>query len=112
VATQVQIAPHALRQIAQMGQSTEHLNPHDGAVAVVGLRDIAYGLSRMWEAYVAERLARIGWQTRTFRKPDAAIEWLRETLRKAHGLEISLDPAQYASHAGDGPPSSPTAPSP
>jgi len=65
----VVISPTTLRRLAKMGKETWDLNPRGDAVAVVGIMDIAYGLSRMWKAYVSERSSQLGWATRAFSNP-------------------------------------------
>jgi hypothetical protein len=41
-------------------------------VAVIASQDVAFGMSRMWEAYVHAT----AWQTQVFRDPAAARDWL------------------------------------
>lgn len=85
-------------QIARMGQATVAHNPRDGAVAVVGTTDLAFGMARMWQAYVDERLSSIGWSTLATREMDEAVGWLVEAMRSRHGREI--EPALRAQLAG------------
>lgn len=84
-------------QIARMGQATAVHNPRDGAVAVVGTSDLAFGMARMWQAYVDERLSAIGWSTLATRDMDEAVRWMVEAMRSQHGLEVgSVLQAQLA----------------
>lgn len=75
-------------ELARMGQATAEHNPRDGVVAVVGASDLAFGMARMWEAHVDERLTSIGWSTRATRDLDEAVRWIAEAMRARHGLEV------------------------
>jgi hypothetical protein len=43
-------------------------------VAIAAPRDYAFGMARMWQAFVEDT----GWNTAVFRSRAAASDWLRE----------------------------------
>jgi len=52
-------------------------------VALVGSRNIVYGLARMWASYMHDS----GWETHVFRTREEAEAWIRERIRDKHGVD-------------------------
>jgi hypothetical protein len=56
-------------------------------VAVVAEQLLAYGLTRMWEAFAIE----IGWETQAFRAGAAAEAWIRTRLKEKFDIELATE---------------------
>ena len=74
-ATGIEISPATLERVAGLcaAASEQGVNP---VVAVVVPSDVAFGLSRMFEALATFT----GWRIRTFRSLDDAVQWIRESV--------------------------------
>lgn len=57
-------------------------------VAVVGDRDLVFGLARMWQVFARET----GWTTEVFRSRDEAEAWLREKVEEIWSVRPALEP--------------------
>ncbi len=66
-----------LKRVASLDIRASKVNPNM-LVAVVGDRDIVFGLSRMWEAFVDDAPLKTG----TFRTLEDAEDWLKLNLPK------------------------------
>jgi hypothetical protein len=73
--------------LAELHKSMEHVLP-DCVVAVVGEKDVVFGLGRMWQARLEIR--DLAWETRVFRARSDAETWIRQRMREKHGFEATL----------------------
>lgn len=66
-----------IREVAQMcvGAAESNVNP---VVAIAGTKDLAFGLSRMFEMLVSES----HWQVSVFRTQEEAISWIRKIVKE------------------------------
>lgn len=69
--TELEVSADDVRSIASINAQLAHQNPH-AAVAIVAPRNSAFGIARMWEAYVVDT----GWHTGVFRTLPEAEAWL------------------------------------
>ena len=74
-----------IRVKAEMDEMAAKTNP-DVVVAITASKDVMFGLSRMWEAFVDE----IGWKTRVFRSRTEAELWIKETIKEQSGLDLTI----------------------
>jgi hypothetical protein len=54
-------------------------------LGVASPRDLGFGLSRMWEAFMEE----IGWETMTFRSRPQAEDWIRQRMLQKFGMHFA-----------------------
>ena len=54
-------------------------------LAVASPRDLGFGLSRMWEAFMDQ----IGWETMTLRSRPQAEAWIQQRMLEKFGIEIA-----------------------
>jgi len=73
--TDVDVPSAEMTQLAKQDTQAAASNPNM-LIAMVGDRDLTYGLARMWEAYAAGP----GLETMVFRNRAAAEEWIRGKL--------------------------------
>ena len=71
----VEVGSEAVRDIAHLCQAAYEANP-GLLVALCATEDRAFGLSRMWEAFLGSP----SWETMAFRTRPPAEEWLRARL--------------------------------
>lgn len=64
------------------------LHQPDYIVAVVAKSDLAYGVSRMWEA-IAETKG-IHWETMVFKTRMDAEKWIKHTVKEKYGLNLTM----------------------
>ena len=57
-------------------------------MAIVAPRDLEYGLSRMWQAFVEDN----GWETMVFRSREQAEEWVREKVSQNFSTDLDEFP--------------------
>ncbi len=74
---EIMVTADDLRDVASLDIRASKVNPSK-LVAVVGERDIVFGLSRMWEAFVDDAPLK----TRVFRTLEDAEDWLKLSLPK------------------------------
>ncbi len=74
---EIMVTANDLKEVASLDIRASKVNPSI-LVAVVGERDIVFGLSRMWEAFVDDAPLK----TRTFRTLEDAEDWLKLSLPK------------------------------
>ena len=60
----------------------------DPILAVVAMKDLEFGLSRMWETMV--ELSGIEWETKIFREREKAEIWIKDKIRKKYNVEITF----------------------
>jgi hypothetical protein len=65
------ISSEEIQAVAKQDRKAASINPNM-LVALVGEKDLIFGLSRMWEAYVGEA----SMETRVFRTLEEARDWL------------------------------------
>ena len=75
-ADKVAVSGADVQQMAAQDKEASAINP-DMLIATVGSTTVLYGLSRMWELYVAETL-----ETHVFRTVEEAQKWLWEQLKE------------------------------
>jgi hypothetical protein len=66
-----------LRAISAKDTKASKINPNM-LIAVVGKKDVIFGLARMWEAFSYDS----PFETMVFRKMEDAQQWIREKLHK------------------------------
>ena len=66
-----------LRAISNQDKKASEINPKM-FIAVVGEKDVIFGLARMWEAFSYDS----PFETMVFRKIEDAQQWIREKLHK------------------------------
>ncbi|MGE9295044.1 MAG: hypothetical protein ACQKBV_01975 [Puniceicoccales bacterium] len=76
LATVSSLTTEAIKDVACVCETLND-NLAGGRLAVVLARDLDYGLSRIWLAYVDDHLT---FESRLFRERDAAVTWLEEGL--------------------------------
>ncbi len=74
---EIMVTANDLKEVASLDIRASKVNP-SMLVAVVGERDIVFGLSRMWEAFVDDAPLK----TRVFRTLEDAEDWLKLSLPK------------------------------
>ncbi len=74
---EIMVTTNDLKEVASLDIRASKVNP-SMLVAVVGERDIVFGLSRMWEAFVDDAPLK----TRVFRTLEDAEDWLKLSLPK------------------------------
>ncbi len=86
--TELAAGSEIAQQLASLGDHVVGDNARDGVVAVVGASDLTFGMARMWQAHVEQRLSSLGWSTLATRSMDEAVEWIAAAMRVRHGLEV------------------------
>ena len=66
-----------IRAISNQDKKASEINPNM-LIAVVGEKDVIFGLARMWEAFSYDS----PFETMVFRKMEDAQQWIREKLHK------------------------------
>ena len=79
---QIDFSTPALEHIAEMFIKAMKVNP-DAIVATVADKDLAYGISRMFEALVIEE----GWEIDVFKSKENAVEWIKERAKSKFGID-------------------------
>jgi DNA topoisomerase VI subunit B len=79
------VAPSEMEKIVQQDRQMAAMLPDGVIVALVAEQNVAYGLARMWEAFVAG----INWETQSFRGEDEARAWIRERLKDKFKIELT-----------------------
>lgn len=74
-----------IKDAAQLGVAASRDMPNFVA-AIYANSDAAFGLARMWEAYVQQT----GWKTHVFRSRHEAVAWLKTAAEKISGRQITL----------------------
>jgi hypothetical protein len=81
------ITPSELGRIVELQESIVEVNT-DALVAVVGPRDLVYGVARMWQAMAST----LGIEAEVFREAHAARVWLSTKVQGRFGFPPALDP--------------------
>ena len=68
---------------SQDKRASEHIP--DGVLAVVAKKDLAFGISRMWETIV--QITGLKCETMVFRERQDAEVWLRERVKEKFGID-------------------------
>ena len=87
--TELAAGSDIVQLVARAGDGATEYYPRFGAVAVVGASDLAFGMARMWEGHVSQRLGQVEWSTSATRSRDEATRWLCEVMRNRHGLDVT-----------------------
>ena len=87
-AESLELSTDEIRLIAQQDTLVAAIVPKGTIVAVVAAKDLAFGLARMWEAFVGDT----EWETRTFRSRSHARSWVRERVKARFGLALKNTP--------------------
>ncbi|MBN1515076.1 hypothetical protein JXA32_00750 [Candidatus Sumerlaeota bacterium] len=74
-----------VEKIAVQDRAAARVNP-DMFIAIVGKRDLVYGLSRMWEAMTEEA----PFETKVFRELSDAQEWIQSKLLNNNRKHMQL----------------------
>lgn len=82
----IEISSDAVRGISQMCVNAARENP-DSTVAIVGSRDLVFGLARMLEALAQDA----PWEISVFRTRSSAVAWIRERMRERFGMDVLKD---------------------
>jgi hypothetical protein len=98
-AERVEYTTADLHRLARLDHALAPYTRQGIAVAIVAPRDLEFGLSRMWQAFVQDN----GWDTMVFRNRMHAEEWIRE--RVSHNFKADLD--EFPDHPGEENSSSP-----
>ncbi|MDY6951895.1 MAG: hypothetical protein SWE60_10300 [Thermodesulfobacteriota bacterium] len=75
--TDVFISSSEIEELAIEDKEASAVNPNM-LIALVGRKDLIYGLSRMWEAFTDDS----PFETMVFRKMEDAQQWIKEKLQK------------------------------
>lgn len=70
------VTPGEIKIIAEIDKAASVVNP-DITIVIVSPTELQFGMSRMWQAYVEEKIFR----TRIFRDRKSADEWIREEMK-------------------------------
>jgi hypothetical protein len=86
-ATKIEIPTPAIHEVARLCREAAEVNP-EIVVALLVETDLAFGLSRMWQALVDE----VPWEVQVFRRADEAREWIVDRVRTRWGIiDLRLD---------------------
>ena len=77
-----------LQKLARLDHALAPYTRDGIAVAIVAPRDLEYGLSRMWQAFVENN----GWETMVFRSREKAEEWVREKVSQNFSTDLDEFP--------------------
>ena len=75
--TDVFISNSEIEELAIQDKKASEINPNM-FIALVGTKDLIFGLSRMWEAFTHDS----PFETMVFRKMEDAQQWIKEKLQK------------------------------
>ena len=75
--TRIDLPSSSVKSIARYCKEASRINP-DAVVTIVAPQDLAYGLSRMWEAHM--EVKKTGFETMTFRKREDADAWINSKM--------------------------------
>ncbi len=87
-ADSLDLSTDEIRLIAEQDTLMAAIVPTGTIVAVVAGKDLAFGLARMWEAFVGDT----EWETKAFRSRARAESWIRERVKEKFGLDLKDDP--------------------
>jgi len=76
-ASEVSASESDIRAISNQDKKASEINPNM-LIAVVGEKDVIFGLARMWEAFSYDS----PFETMVFRTMEDAQQWIREKLHK------------------------------
>lgn len=85
-ATSVDVTAQDIREVAELDIDASRNFPNV-LVAIFAQDTLAFGLARMWQAYVSKS----GWKTAVFRNRASAVAWLKAEVAKRTGLATTLD---------------------
>lgn len=84
-ASSVDVTADDIRDIAEIDVEASRTLPNV-LVAVFAQDALAFGLARIWQAYVSES----GWTAAIFRNRASAVAWLKREVAKRSGTAITL----------------------
>jgi len=84
--TEFNLSSEDIQNIARYDIEAAKTNPKI-VVALVGEKDLIYGLSRMWEAYVSDT----GFRTMVFRTRAEAETWLKQTVKQRFNIDVAIE---------------------
>ena len=79
--TSIDLSGSSVESIARYCKEASRINP-DAVVTIVAARDLVFGLSRMWEAWLEDT----DWETMIFRTSEGAEEWVRQRVEEKYGI--------------------------
>jgi hypothetical protein len=77
-----------LQKLARLDHALAPYTRDGIAVAIVAPRDLEFGLSRMWQAFVEDN----GWETMVFRSRKRAEAWIREKVSQNFSTDLDEFP--------------------
>ena len=77
----VDVPSSDIELVARLCKEAAVVNP-EAVVANVAEKDIAFGLSRMWEILIDET----NWEVMVFRKRGDAEAWIKEKVKEKYGI--------------------------
>jgi hypothetical protein len=81
----VEISNTELEKVTELDKKAAAIIP-DRVVAIVAGKDVIFGLSRMWEAYMGGA----GWETHVYRSRKEAETWIKARVKEKFGIEPTL----------------------
>lgn len=81
-AQKILVSADAIQRVAELCKKTAASHP-EVIVAQVGESDLIFGLSRMFQAYIAD----LPWEIRLFRTRPEAEAWLRQKAFEKFGIQ-------------------------
>lgn len=99
-ATEVQITPEELHEIAATDERAAHFRP-DATVVIVAPNDAIFALAKQWE----ESVRHLGWTSYIARDRKVALQWLGDNFRRPEPAGVPAEgPAPDAAEAGESAP--------
>lgn len=80
--TQMEISSNDINIVAELSKKASEVNPKV-FVALIADKDVAFGLSRMWEILFGEK----NWEVMVFRTREDAEAWIRLKVKEKFGIE-------------------------
>lgn len=84
--TEIDLPTQQLQKAARSAVDAAHKGETPRVVAIVAGSDLAYGLARMYMAFITET----GWEAELFRGRAEAVAWLRQRVAAKFGIAIEI----------------------
>ena len=81
----MEVSKSEIEAIAEIHKNAEKISP-DRVVAVAASKDIAFGLSRVWDANIGENQ----WERTIVRSRDEAESWVKEKVKSKFSIDITI----------------------
>ena len=81
----MEVSKSEIEAIAEIHKNAEKISP-DRVVAVAASKDIAFGLSRVWDANIGESQ----WERTIVRSRDEAESWIKEKVKSKFSIDITI----------------------